>query len=215
MIVIVEHLDAWSPWVDLEYMEAFTVCRDAGVDFVVTNASPEVMAKGRYPRVPTSVEDIPLDPSRAAVLVPEAEEPLKPEDAEDIDAVIVGGILGDHPRKRRTLKLLVPKVEGFETRTLGPYHFSVDGAVKVAIKVLVEGVRLEELDVVEKPEVEIGPGHTVTLNCDYPVVDGRPWVPELLVEYLKEGIVEYEEAEFSARRAGRDRRDGPEGTQGG
>jgi len=212
LLFLIEHMDEWSPWIDIEYAESYRVCRREGIDVVVTNASPEVMIKGRYPRIPTSVEDVPLDPERVAVLVPEAEDPLTPEDSERLDAVVVGGILGDHPRRKRTLRLLVPKLKGFETRTLGPYHFSIDGAVKVALRVLVEGIDLEEVEVVEKPELEVEPGHTVTLNCDYPAVDGDPWIPEELVDYLREGIVEYEEAEFSARRAGRDRRDGPEGT---
>ncbi|WP_456435867.1 hypothetical protein [Methanopyrus sp.] len=208
-VAIVEHLDRWSPWLDLEYMEAYRTARKHDWEFTVTNADPEVLAKAKYPALPYSASELPLRGDRVIVLDPDAEDPLTPED--DPDVVIVGGILGDYPRRHRTRKELTPRFPDAEVRHLGPYHFSIDGALKVALTVLECGVPLEEIQVVERPEIEVAPGHTVRLDCDYPSENGKPTLPEGLVEYLREGIVDYEEAELSARRRWRHRNDGSEG----
>ncbi len=205
-VVFVEHADRWSPWLDLEYTESFRVARGYGWEFTVTGADPEVLAKARYPALPYSGSELPLKGERVVVLDPDAEEPLTPD--EEPDVIVVGGILGDHPRRHRTRKLITPRFEGAEVRHLGDYHFSIDGAVRVALMILEEGLEIEELEVVERPEVELEDGHSVRLHCDYPAEDGRPILPEGLLEYLREGIIEYEEAELRARGRGRDRVNG-------
>ncbi len=207
-VVFIEHADRWSPWLDLEYTESYRVARRYGWELTVTGADPEVLVKSRYPALPYSGSDLPLRGDRVIVLDPDAEEPLTPD--EEPDVLVVGGILGDHPRRRRTRRLITPRFRGAEARHLGEYHFSIDGAVRVALMVLEEGVRVEEIEVVERPEVELGPGHLVRLHCDYPAEEGRPLLPPGLVEYLREGIVEYEEAELRARGRGRDRVDDPD-----
>ena len=75
-----------------------------------------------------------MDKARVCLLDPRAEKELAPEDAQNFDLFLYGGILGDDPPRDRTGEL---RKLGFEGRHLGPVQMTTDTAVGVT-KIVVE-----------------------------------------------------------------------------
>lgn len=193
----VEHLEPRvSTWVLLEYLHAASMVGPENM--VVANVPPgdreRLRDAGLRLVYGESVAQL-YDPERLLVLDPKAEHPLRPADIVGVDAVVVGGIMGDHPPKGRTWDLLTRRLKGARVRHLGPGQLSVDGAVYVAHRVVaglepgfiprVEGVSLSW-------RAPLGVEQTVNLPFTYPLVGGKPLLPPGLVEYLRRGAM-YEE----------------------
>ncbi|RLI28895.1 MAG: hypothetical protein DRO46_03395 [Candidatus Hecatellales archaeon] len=127
-----------------------------------------------------------FNPERLLVLDPKAGKLLQPEDFEGVEALVVGGILGDHPPRGRTWSLLTRFCIGARVRSLGKPQFTIDGALFMAKKVY-EGVRLEEIPVVDQVTLKVSKAHEIEIPYGYPLVDGKPLISPKLVEYLLSG----------------------------
>ena len=133
---------------------------------------------------------------RLLVLDPTADTLLSPQDYENVDAVVVGGIMGDHPPRHRTRSLLTSRLRNSSTRSLGGRQLSIDGAIYVAYMVM-QGSELRNIPLVEDVEIRLpelqGVERSIRLPYAYPLVDGRPLITPGLEEYLR-NMLPYEEA---------------------
>ncbi|KAJ3055143.1 hypothetical protein HK097_011380 [Rhizophlyctis rosea] len=113
-----------------------------------------------------------VEKSKVILLDPQATEELVPEDGDNFEYFLFGGILE-------------LRVQGFATRHLGPVQMTTDTAVLVS-QLVVEGrKRLGELPFVDRPEIKLGKKESVELPFRYIVEDGKPKLPAGLFELLK------------------------------
>ncbi len=191
MKVVIEHLEPWlSRWLWIEYSHA---CRLARGKLMFTNVKREDHRLALSTIAP-AFEESALElysPDEVVILDPQAEEKLEPWEIGAETVIVVGGILGDHPPRGRTRKLLTSKAPRAKARSLGEGQFAIDGAVYMALKVA-EGTRLEEIPVKKGLTVRDGP-LTIHLPYFYPLRNRKPVVSRQLIDYLKRGIVEDEE----------------------
>lgn len=143
---------------------------------------------------------------RVIILDPSAEAMLSPEEAAEAEAIVVGGILGDHPPRRRTWEMLTRRARGMAARSLGGDQLSIDGAVYLALKAL-EGVHPSSVPLVRRPRLEVELDGLLTVEVElpfaYPLVGGRPLFAPGLEELLASGLG-YEEAREMLRGLGRE-----------
>ena len=125
------------------------------------------------------------------MLDPQAKKLLDPEEASNAEAIVIGGILGDNPPRGRTRKLLTSRFKEAKPRSLGPYQFSIDGAVYVATMVA-KGLRPTEIEIEINPTIEIDLGEygstIIELPYAYPVVKGKPLISPELLEHIRLGL---------------------------
>jgi len=206
-LFVIEHLEPrLSQWLLLEYKHASKIVGKENL--MITNAKglKNVLNKIAVVFEESIIELLgtKIKSNRVIVLEPKAEKLLQPEDFIEHTLVIIGGIMGDHPPKGRTWTLLTSKLLGIaEPRGLGPYQFSIDGAVYMAYQVS-KGRRLEDIKVIHDVEIEIpspypGIQATIRLPYAYPVVNGKPLLALGLVDYLKHNIVIDEEELLSSK----------------
>lgn len=122
-------------------------------------------------------------PEKVVILDPKAEKPLKPEDFEGKEAIIIGGILGEAPPQGRTFRLITERFQKAAARNLGKGQFTIDGAVYVA-KLVSEGTPLEKIPVKRGLTIKVNQNHLVYLPYAFPVKDGKPLISKKLATYL-------------------------------
>lgn len=179
MKFVIEHLEPeLYDWCLAEYSH---ISRMAGKDrLIFTNIkiNPEKLSKlGKV--YPESVSE--LDFRNACVLDPSAKKTLGKE---KFDYIILGGILGDYPPKKRTKKELTSKLK-CEKRNLGKHQLSTDNAVYVALQLL-KGKNLSDLKFIDNIEIKLNKIETVELPFRYVFVNGKPLVSKELIRHLKE-----------------------------
>ncbi|VVT52094.1 uncharacterized protein SAPINGB_P003315 [Magnusiomyces paraingens] len=126
-----------------------------------------------------------FDKSRVCLLDPAASEELSPEDSENFDFFLFGGILGDHPPRDRTGEL---RKHGFPGRHLGKIQMTTDTAVRVTQKVLADQQRIEDIDFIDFPELKFSKNESTEMPFRY-VRDsqtGEPIMPEGMFDLIKE-----------------------------
>lgn len=212
-LIVIEHLeDHFSRWLRAEYRHAAEM---AGDRLYVTNAgcfcSEISRVVGREHCFRESILELQgvlyTRPERVIVLDPRAGEELSPGTASGAEALVVGGILGDHPPRGRTWEALTRRAleAGMRAAHLGEGQLSIDGAVYVALQVA-EGRRVSELSFVDglSVEVDLGDGFVreVVLPFRYPVVGGKPLVSGEVLELLRSGLGYEEYLEASGRVGG-------------
>lgn len=198
--VVIENLEEKpSKWLMLEYENSSEIVGRENIIF--TNVRDEKLRnllKGLGEVYEESVLELGLD-GNLIILEPQAPKLLTPEDyrLKVVNYVVVGGILGDHPPRGRTWKLLTSKLKTGNPRSLGRGQFAINGAVYVALQVA-RGLTLNDIPVVEGLEIEVSRSktytHTIYLPYVYPIVDGKPLIPRGLIEYLK-GRIMFDELE--------------------
>lgn len=180
MKYVIEHMDPeMFQWCVVEYRHAAEgVGRE---NFILTNAGEQETSQleGLDVRKKNAAS---LGLKRVCVLDPAAEKTLEPADAQRFDHLVFGGILGDYPPKARTRELAVP---GAERRNLGKDQFSTDNAVMVA-KQIIGGKKLSELKFQQDFVVEMDEGEEIILPYKYLLVDGKPFISDKIIEYVKE-----------------------------
>jgi len=99
---IVEHLDEeLGPWSELEYIAIATESGEAGAKFLLSSLPPSFKVPESLSAVPAfaaenrGVEELyAADKSRVCLLDPAAANDLAPEDGDNFDVFLFGGILG-------------------------------------------------------------------------------------------------------------------------
>lgn len=193
-IFVIEHLEPEvSKWLLFEYMHASEIVGKEKLWF--TNVKRVEDSKKLQPlgRVCSERAFELFTPSKVIVLDPKASLSLKPSDFEGKEAVIIGGILGDHPPQGRTSRLLTATLPGAIVRNIGKVQFSIDGAIYVA-KLVSEGTPLEAIPVKKGLKIKLDDKGEIYLPYAYPIKNGKPLINPKLIEYLRsEEIVKDEE----------------------
>ena len=185
-LVAIECLESeFSPWLLLEYRHASIIYGKEHIMYTnVPRRYHSILKRYGYVRE-ESVLDIFLG-EEILILDPAADRIVSKSDLEDIEVVVVGGILGDHPPKGRTRKLLSERARGSKIRGLGSGQYSIDGAVYVFKYILEKGSLrgLAYIDGLElrysKDDIEI----KINLPFRYPLVNGKPLIAPGLKEFL-------------------------------
>lgn len=94
--------------------------------------------------------------------------------------IVLGGILGDYPRRRRTAKI---KIQA-ERRNLGPKQMPTDTAAYVA-KGLLSGKKLTDFKFRDRIEIPLGPKESVILPFRYVESNGKIILPKGFADFLK------------------------------
>lgn len=134
---IVEHLDPeLEAWQTLEYRTIYDECHASGATFLLSGlADPANIQKQLDLPLSSlkheSVETLYGNPEakrRVCLLDPKGEKDICPEDGDEFDVFLFGGILGDDPPRDRTGEL---RAKGFVGRRLGPEQMTTDTAARV------------------------------------------------------------------------------------
>ena len=191
MLVVVEHLEPCvSPWLLSEYSYVVEVFGKGVLFTNVRSRRARELLKGLGAEVEEAsvVELVRRGAvSRPLVLDPRAPEELRPTDVRDSDAVIIGGIMGEHPPRGRTFREITLKLpRGTASRNLGRYQLTIAGAAYVLRKVA-EGVELKQLDIRFglKFSIKLGDYEAVVeLPYAFPYEGGRPVLPRNYLEVV-------------------------------
>ncbi|KAL5614742.1 hypothetical protein BROUX41_004836 [Berkeleyomyces rouxiae] len=189
---IVEHLDPeLGVWSELEYISIAKESGAAGSTFCLSSLPNAFVVPEKLKQQPAfkaehrGVEELYAGDLKARVclLDPAAEKDLCPEDDETFDVFLFGGILGDDPPRDRTSEL---RKKGFEGRRLGPIQMTTDTAVRVTRKVVEEKIPLDEVPVVDHPELKFNEHESTQMPFRYVIDDaGNPIMPEGMVELIQ------------------------------
>jgi ribosome biogenesis SPOUT family RNA methylase Rps3 len=179
--LVIEHLDPrlWK-WSLLEYGH---VSSFAGVDNVIfTNIRGErSMEKLSVLGTVHKKSASELDLKNACVLDPSAKQTLTPEDR--FDYLILGGILGDFPPRKRTKKELTEKL-GFPARNLGHNQMSTNTAAYVAWRIM-NGTPLKDIKFIRKLVIPTGDGQEVILPYKYVIENKKLVLPDGYIEMAR------------------------------
>ncbi|MBC7130348.1 hypothetical protein H5T51_03890 [Candidatus Bathyarchaeota archaeon] len=191
---VIEHLEhEIGKWLLFEYMHASEIVGRKHLWFTNVKRADDAARLKPLGRVEARRAAEIFKPTKVLILDPKANMQLRPEDFNGKEAVIIGGILGDHPPKGRTSKLLTRAFPGAAARNLGKAQFSIDGAIYVA-KLVSEGISLERIPIKKGLTIKLDDYSEVYLPYAYPLKDGKPVISPWLVEYLRsEEIIRDEE----------------------
>lgn len=181
-LLIIEHCEpALSTWLLLEYKHVAKLWKKNLIfTKVVDKKSSKILRKlGSVKKV--SIKKI-FQNKNCIILDPQAKKPLTPEDCKNIDAIIIGGLLGYEKPKGRTKKLISDKTD-FKTRHLGKLQLSIDGAVFVT-KAICLGLNLKDIEIAREIEIIHDSIHSTILPFGYPVIDNQPVITPGLIQYL-------------------------------
>jgi len=185
---VIEHLEPrLSKWVLIEYEHASLIVGKDNLAFTNVKRGFKTLEKlGKVYR--ESAVEL-FDNEGVIVLDPRADKLLEPSDFNDVESVVVGGILGDHPPRGRTFTLITSKMRRARARSLGNRQFSIDGAIYMALKVA-QGVELSDIPVADSLTLKCG-DLEIYLPFSYPLVNGKPVIsPKLIDCLLKTDIVQ-------------------------
>jgi len=194
LLFVIEHLEPEvGRWLYIEYMHSSEIVGKSKIMFTnVKNRNAALLLSKLGKTQFKSFAEI-FNPEEVVILDPQAQKLLTPEDFKGKRAVIIGGILGDHPPRGRTRKFLTAKFPKATVRNIGREQFSIDGAVYVA-KLVSEGKRLDEIPIMKGLTVKLNEYAEIYLPYAYPLRDGKPVIHKELIEYLRsEEIVQDEE----------------------
>jgi len=194
LFFVIEHLEPEiGRWLCIEYAHASTIVGRDKLIFTNIKNKTDMQILSELGTVKEESFAELFKPADIIILDPRAKEILKSEDFRDKRAVIVGGILGDHPPRGRTRKLITSRVPDAIARNIGKGQFSIDGAIYIA-KMVYEGVRLEDIPIKRGIHIRLDERAEIYLPYVYPIRDGKPLISEELIKYLtSEDIVDYEE----------------------
>ena len=211
---IVEHLDPeLEEWQALEYKTIHQECEDSNSQFILSGLTDPANAHKRLGLPMTSLQQqgvekmypTPEARRKVCLLDPKGEKDICPEDGEEFDAFLFGGILGDDPPRGRLLcpSNFLPtsancmfedrtgelRSKGFVGRRLGPEQMTTDTAARVTRIVVQQGKRLDEIPYVDRPDIQLpaadgesapNPNESVSMPFKYVKgEDGKPVMPEV------------------------------------
>jgi ribosome biogenesis SPOUT family RNA methylase Rps3 len=187
-LIVIEHLENnIRLWIMLEYRHA-SIIAEGHIFF--TNVPPRYHSLlSKYGKVYSeSVEALIkrniLPANHVIVLDPTSNVRLDRNDLKD-SIIVIGGILGDYPPRRRTRSMLTSRLAkyGVKVRNIGDGQYSIDGSVYYVYS-LWRG--LEKYKYADGVTIKTNSG-TITLPFRYPLVKGKPLLAPGLLEYLEYG----------------------------
>lgn len=198
-VIIIEHMEEYpTRWLLEEYTVSHLEAERVGFHLVVAGVrDPRLQALLTRRRIAWVEEHSweAVDRPGTIVLDMWAQKDLEPEEASAACCFVVGGIMGDHPPRRRGLQLSW-RFDWASTRRMGQAQMTIHTAVW-AVTAISRGTRVEDLPigVGGTVEVETAMGTlTVELPYAYPIgEDGKPRVPERIARLLARGVVWDEE----------------------
>ena len=183
VLYVIEHLEPrLSRWVLIEYEHASIIVGKENLAF--TNVVRGAKRLQKFGRVYEKSAVELFDSEETIVLDPKADKLLDPSDFEEAKAVVIGGILGDHPPRGRTFSLLTSKMKRAKPRSLGDCQFSIDGSIYMAFKVS-QGLRLSDIPIARSLTLKCGLLE-IRLPFCYPLINGKPVISPKLLDYLLE-----------------------------
>lgn len=203
LLIIDNWEESLSPWLLSEYSFVANLFKDSLVFTNVTNEKMLQTLNTLAKATPKNVREflmisgIPV--SKVIILDPAADEELSPEDLERTEAVVIGGIMGDHPPKKRTYELITSKLPEAAARNLGKEQLTIAGAAYV-LKKISEGLRLRDLDIRFGLTIKLN-----ILNSDleiflpyaFPYEKGEPVLPKEYLRVVAMRSLYYENVELS------------------
>lgn len=182
-IFILEHCDKeLYDWSLIEYKRISKFVGKNNIWFTNIKSKDKNKLKNYGKVFENSVKSMQLD--NACILDPEASILLSPSDKDKFKYLIIGGILGDYPPRKRTNKELSSKMKNCKTRNLGKAQLSTDNAVYVAHKIL-NGTELENIKFIDNVEIKVNKIESVILPFRYPLVNGKPLMDNKIKQHLK------------------------------
>jgi ribosome biogenesis SPOUT family RNA methylase Rps3 len=182
-IYIIEHLEPeLGQWCMFEYERISQLVGKENLWFTnVKEQSTELHALGTVKKESVKTLNLP----RACVLDPEASELLTPENVKPYQYIIIGGILGDYPPKKRTTKELTQFVPHAHPYHIGKKQFSTDNAVYIVDRI-VKGTPFESIKTQYKISIPVDDIASIDLPYCYPLdTHGTPLMSPKLLHYLK------------------------------
>ncbi len=183
MKYIIEHLDPEVfDWCFLEYSHISEIVEKENLIFTnIKNPAERKKLETIGNVEEKSVKELEL--KNVCILDPEAKKTLAPEDAEEFEYLIFGGILGNCPPEKRTKKELTCTMQ-CETRNLGKQQMSTNTAVYVAKKIM-EGKKFSEFQFIEELTIPIEEGEEIILPFRFVVENGKPVLAKRYIEFVK------------------------------
>lgn len=174
---IIEHLEPRiSDWLLLEYRH----CRKYG-SLTFTNVKSAADRKRLAQLGEVYVRGArELPKKKLIVLDPSAKKTLTRADFKSRPTLVIGGIIGDDPPRKRTRAWLTSKLRGGPARNLGRDQLSIDGAACVAAAV----AHGKKFEIVKNPEIKISPTHSVVLHYAVPKIRGKLVIPPGIKSHL-------------------------------
>lgn len=191
-IIIIEHLEKqFGIWVFLEYRHSSIIY---GKEYIWFTNVPLKYRRilGKYGRVFSEsivvlVKKNMINKKEVLILDPQSKKKLTYNDLLNYKYIIVGGILGDHPPRGRTKKLLTDNLPDIESRNIGEKQYSIDGSIYY-VNYLWRNKSMDRYQYVDGVEIETLNG-SIYLPFRYPVVNGKPLLAPGLKEYLVNGSI--------------------------
>ncbi len=188
--VVIEHLEEeLRPWIFLEYRHVSLIFGKENTIYTnIPNKYHRILNKYGYVYSMSIIDIIKkgiIKPYEAIILDPWAEKELTIHDLDNIKYVIIGGILGDHPPRKRTPKLLSSKLPEVEKRNIGKGQYSIDGAAYY-VYYLYKNRTMNNYEYVDGVIINTVNGY-IKLPFRYPVVNGKPLLAPGLIEFLTKG----------------------------
>ncbi|OYT51705.1 MAG: hypothetical protein B6U73_01390 [Desulfurococcales archaeon ex4484_204] len=199
--IIIEHLEPHvSPWLMSEYRYVSKLFKEVLIFTNVRREDDRDMLKGLgLVLSDTAVKVVrELKACNVIVLDPQAKKELKRAELVRADAVIIGGIMGDHPPRGRTRELLTSKFREELSRNLGRKQLTIAGTAYVLWRML-RGAELRDIAIKEGLTIEVNLGRvmlTIELPYAFPYDRGKPVIPEDYIDVVARRTVYYEGAEL-------------------
>jgi len=186
-VVIIEHLEEGiTPWILLEYRH---ISRFYGSECVIFTNMPAkyhgIIRKYGTPLEESIVDIIGRNAIKAEdviILDPSSPKELTYDILSKARYVVIGGILGDHPPKKRTWEYISSRLGHVAAYNIGKGQYSIDGAVYYIYYMYVNK-SMDGYKYVDGLALET-PSGIIHLPFRYPMVDGKPFISEELVYYI-------------------------------
>ena len=182
---IVEHLEPLSEWVLLEYTHISKVWDKQVLFTNVKNEKERAVLNGLGKAVSESITEMTGD---IIVMDLKGKTPFKTEDVVKDTMLVIGGICGNFKPTGRTWEQITSKLKNARVRHLGQKHLTTDTAA-IAVKLITDGKKLEELSFTEGIEIEIEENVRVELPYGYLIKNGEPILTPGLIELLTEELL--------------------------
>lgn len=181
-ILVIEHCEPkLSEWLMLEYQHAAKLWEGK---ILFTNVGNEKTANAL--RAIGSIERKKANEffhgKNCIILDPQSKKTLVTKDFENLNGIIIGGILGYEKPQGRTKEMLSDKSD-FETRHIGKIQLTIDGAAFVA-KAISLGMKLDDIEITYEIEIIHDSVHSTILPFGYPIIDNKPVITPGLIQYL-------------------------------